>query len=37
MKKQTIFQGAATALITPLTPDGIDYGKFGALIEWQIA
>ena len=25
MKKNTVFRGAATALITPLTPDGIDY------------
>jgi len=31
-----IFQGAATALITPLTPDGIDYTAFARLIDWQI-
>ena len=31
-----IFQGAATALITPLTPDGIDYEAFARLIDWQI-
>lgn len=36
MKKQSIFQGAATALITPLTEQGVDYEKFGKLIEWQI-
>lgn len=36
MKKQTIFTGAATAIITPLTPDGIDYEAFGRLIDWQI-
>ena len=32
-----VFQGAATALITPLTPDGIDYEAFARLIDWQIA
>lgn len=37
MKKETIFTGAATALITPLTADGVDFEKFGALIDWQIA
>ena len=37
MKSTTIFEGAATALITPLTPDGVDYAAFGKLIDWQIA
>ena len=37
MKTKTIFTGAATALITPLNENGIDYEKFGALVEWQIA
>ncbi len=36
MKKNTVFRGAATALITPLTPDGIDYAAFGRVIDWQI-
>lgn len=36
MKKATIFEGAATALVTPLTQDGIDYTAFGKLIDWQI-
>lgn len=36
MTKQHIFTGAATALITPLTPDGVDYPAFGRLIDWQI-
>ena len=36
MKKTTIFEGAATALVTPLTKDGIDYEAFGKLIDWQI-
>ena len=35
--KKTVFTGAATALITPLTRDGIDYEQFGRLIDWQIA
>lgn len=34
--KKTIFEGAATALVTPLTADGIDYTAFGKLIDWQI-
>ena len=34
--KKTIFEGAATALITPLTENGIDYEAFGRLIDWQI-
>ena len=37
MKKNTVFTGAGTALITPLTKDGVDYGTFADLIEWQIA
>ncbi|MBQ8880370.1 MAG: 4-hydroxy-tetrahydrodipicolinate synthase [Clostridia bacterium] len=35
--KKTIFTGAATAIVTPLTKDGIDYEQFGRLIDWQIA
>ena len=35
--KNTIFRGAATAIVTPLTKDGIDYDQFGRLIEWQIS
>ena len=34
--KKTIFEGAATALVTPLTEQGIDYDAFGRLIDWQI-
>ncbi len=34
--KQTVFRGVATAIVTPLTENGIDYERFGALIEWQI-
>ncbi len=35
--KNTIFTGAATAIVTPLTKDGVDYEQFARLIEWQIA
>ena len=35
--KNTVFRGAATAIVTPLTKDGIDYEQFARLIEWQIA
>ena len=33
---QPIFKGIATALVTPTTPQGIDYARFGKLIDWQI-
>ena len=36
MTSNPIFKGAATALITPLTKDGVDYDCFGRLIDWQI-
>lgn len=31
-----VFQGAATALITPMKGYEVDYDKFGKLIDWQI-
>lgn len=34
--KNTVFTGAATAIVTPLTKDGIDYEQFARLIDWQI-
>jgi len=34
--KKTVFTGAATAIVTPLTKDGIDYEQFARLIDWQI-
>lgn len=34
--KKTVFQGIATALITPLNENGIDYELFGKLVDWQI-
>ncbi len=36
MTKKPIFIGAATALITPTTPQGVDYEALGRLIDWQI-
>ena len=36
MSKKTIFRGAATALITPLTADGVDFDALGRLVDWQI-
>ena len=34
--KKTVFQGIATALVTPLDENGINYEKFAKLIDWQI-
>ena len=34
--KNTIFEGAGTAIVTPLTEKGVDYESFGRLIDWQI-
>ena len=36
MSHPTVFRGAATALITPTTPAGVDYEALGRLIDWQI-
>lgn len=36
MRTEHIFKGAATALITPMTADGVDFSAFGRLIDWQI-
>ena len=36
MLHHTVFRGAATALVTPMTPEGVDYESFGRLIDWQI-
>ena len=35
-RTHTIFEGVATALITPMTEDGVNFDQFGALIDWQI-
>ena len=37
MKNAPIFRGVATALITPLNENGIDFNAFGRLIDWQIS
>ena len=37
MSHQTIFQGAATALITPTNGSEVDYPALKRLIEWQIS
>lgn len=37
MEKKTIFQGVATALITPTNESGVDYDHLGKLIDWQIS
>ena len=36
MKEKTIFQGVATAIVTPMNENGVDYDAFGRLIDWQI-
>ena len=36
MTNNSVFRGAATALITPIDENGIDYDRFGRLIDWQI-
>ena len=36
MTENSVFTGVATALITPLTEDGVDYDAFGKVIDWQI-
>ena len=36
MTNNPIFRGAATALVTPLTENGVDYAQLERLINWQI-
>ena len=36
MQKKEIFRGVATALITPLDENGVNYDELGRLIDWQI-
>lgn len=36
MERKPIFTGAASALITPMNENGVDYESFGRLIDWQI-
>ncbi len=34
--KNTVFTGVATAIVTPMNKNGVDYESFGKLIDWQI-
>lgn len=34
---RTLFQGVATAIVTPMTAEGVDYSTFERLLNWQIA
>ena len=34
--KNTVFTGAATAIITPFKDNKIDFESFAKLIDWQI-
>lgn len=36
MKKESIFKGAATALVTPLNENGIDFESFEKLLNFQV-
>jgi 4-hydroxy-tetrahydrodipicolinate synthase len=36
MKNQPLFTGIATALITPIDENGVNYPELGRLIDWQI-
>lgn len=36
MNTKPIFEGAASAIITPMTAEGVDYPAFEKLINWQI-
>lgn len=36
MAKKTIFEGIATALVTPFKNGEVDYASFGKFIDWQI-
>ena len=38
MKKESIFTGAATAIVTPMTGEGaVDYAAFERILNWQVA
>lgn len=34
--KQIVFKGMATALVTPMTPEGVDYQTLGRFIDFQL-
>ena len=35
--KNTIFKGMATAMVTPMTPEGVDYEALGRFIDFQLS
>lgn len=35
--KRTIFKGMATAMVTPMTPEGVDYEALGRFIDFQLS
>lgn len=35
--KHTVFKGVATAMVTPMTPTGVDYEAFARFIDFQLA
>lgn len=35
--KRTIFKGMATAMVTPMTPEGVDYEVLGRFIDFQLS
>ena len=37
MRKNTIFKGMATAMVTPMTATGVDYDALGRFIDFQLA
>ena len=37
MTKKPIFKGAASAIITPLNEQGVDYPAFEKMLRWQVA
>ena len=36
MRKESIFTGAATAIVTPMNAEGIDYEAFARILNWQV-
>jgi len=36
MKKESIFVGAASAIVTPMNEKGVDYEAFGRMLKWQV-
>ena len=36
MKKESIFTGAATAIVTPMNAQGVDYPAFERMLRWQV-